>query len=80
MLFISSRFTHKLPLILTLIQNNIPAKKIKKQSRGIDHGVFVPFTMMFPDGLDIPLVEVSLSSNLDPQYHIDIGKALTPLR
>jgi len=61
-------------------QKNIKAKTIEK-GRGLDHGVFVPFKLMFPDGLtNIPVVEVSIDSSLDPQRHIDIGKAMTPLR
>lgn len=36
---------------------------------------------MFPSGsLDIPIIEVSLDANLSPQRHIEIGKALAPLR
>jgi aromatic ring-opening dioxygenase catalytic subunit (LigB family) len=33
---------------------------------------------MFPS--DVPIVEVSIDANLDPQRHIDIGKALNSLR
>jgi len=47
--------------------------------RGFDHGVFVPLKIMFPDA-NIPCVQLSLASNLNPQYHIEIGKALATLR
>lgn len=47
-------------------------------SRGFDHGVFVPLKIMYPLG-DIPCVQVSLLNNLEPQTHINIGKALQPL-
>jgi aromatic ring-opening dioxygenase catalytic subunit (LigB family) len=48
-------------------------------SRGYDHGVFVPFLLMFPDA-DVPLVQLSLRADLDPAAHVAIGRALTPLR
>ncbi len=61
-----------------LTKNNIPAKTITR-SRGLDHGVFVPFKLMFPDPFQVPVVEVSMNS-LDPQKLIEIGKAIAPLR
>jgi len=47
--------------------------------RGFDHGVFVPLKIMFPDA-SIPCVQLSLSNNLDSQWHIQIGEALSTLR
>jgi aromatic ring-opening dioxygenase catalytic subunit (LigB family) len=47
--------------------------------RGLDHGVFIPFMLMFPDA-DIPIVQLSLRSDMDPAAHIAIGRALQPLR
>ena len=48
-------------------------------TRGWDHGVFVPMKVMLPDA-DIPLVQMSLRTDLDPAGHIAIGRALAPLR
>jgi len=47
--------------------------------RGLDHGVFVPMKVAFPQA-DIPLVQMSLDAGLDPAAHLRAGQALAPLR
>jgi aromatic ring-opening dioxygenase catalytic subunit (LigB family) len=47
--------------------------------RGFDHGVFVPLKLAFPDA-QIPVVEMSLNTSLDPALHLAAGAALAPLR
>lgn len=47
--------------------------------RGFDHGMFIPLKLMFPDA-DIPVVQLSLRSDLDPQAHLAAGQALRALR
>ena len=54
------------------------AAKLDDQ-RGFDHGVFVPLKLMHPQA-DIPCVQLSLVNSLQPQQHIQIGKALASLR
>ena len=48
-------------------------------TRGFDHGVFVPFLIVDPKA-EIPVVMLSLQKRLDAAFHIRLGKALEPLR
>jgi len=52
---------------------------VTDSERGFDHGVFVPFLIVDPKA-EIPVVMLSLRKDLDPAFHIKIGKALQPLR
>lgn len=47
--------------------------------RGFDHGVFVPLKIMYPEA-NIPCVQLSLLSSLEPEVHIAVGEALQGLR
>ena len=55
----------------------IPAQD--ESRRGLDHGVFVPFKLIFPRA-DVPIMQLSLRRGLDPGAHIALGAALAPLR
>ena len=48
-------------------------------ARGYDHGVFVPMLLAMPQA-DIPVVQLSLRADLDPEAHLAAGRALAPLR
>jgi len=49
------------------------------QNRGLDHGVFIPLKVAFPEA-DIPVVEMSLDRSLDAALHLRAGEALRALR
>ncbi|HLP97843.1 MAG TPA: class III extradiol ring-cleavage dioxygenase [Sideroxyarcus sp.] len=51
----------------------------EEHERGLDHGVFIPFKLIYPEA-DLPIVQLSLLHNLDPAQHLAIGHALAPLR
>ena len=60
-----------------LAENGTPSDE--DAQRGFDHGVFVPFKLIYPDA-DVPIVQLSLQRDLDPAAHLAMGRALAPLR
>lgn len=49
------------------------------EDRGFDHGVFIPLKLIYPDA-SVPVVQLSLDAELDSDRHLQIGRALAPLR
>jgi aromatic ring-opening dioxygenase catalytic subunit (LigB family) len=47
--------------------------------RGFDHGAFVPLKLSWPEA-EVPTIQLSLKAGLDPREHLEIGRALAPLR
>lgn len=59
-----------------LNQKGLPAQLT--EHRGLDHGVFVPLKLMYPEA-NIPCVQLSLLNGLDTLSHIHMGQALRGL-
>jgi aromatic ring-opening dioxygenase catalytic subunit (LigB family) len=51
----------------------------EERQRGLDHGVFVPFLLVYPNA-DMPIVQLSLKQGLSASEHLRLGSALAPLR
>jgi aromatic ring-opening dioxygenase catalytic subunit (LigB family) len=47
--------------------------------RGFDHGTFTLMHTMYPEA-DLPLVQLSLRADFDPDDHIKVGELIAPLR
>jgi len=64
-------------IVRLLIEAGLPARV--DAARGFDHGVFIPFLLIFPEA-EIPIVQMSLHHSLDPELHLAAGRALAALR
>jgi 4,5-DOPA dioxygenase extradiol len=51
---------------------------VVRTSRGLDHGAYVPLTVMYPDA-DVPVLQMSLPT-LEPDRLLHLGRRLQPLR
>ncbi|WIN00790.1 class III extradiol ring-cleavage dioxygenase [Actinoplanes oblitus] len=51
---------------------------VARTDRGLDHGAYVPLTVMYPEA-DIPVLQMSLPT-CEPDRLLDLGARLAPLR
>jgi len=58
-------------------KNGVPFE-VEKQ-RGLDHGAWVVLRLLYPNA-DVPVISMSVNSNLKPEEQYQIGKSLAALR
>lgn len=51
---------------------------VVRTDRGLDHGAYVPLTVMYPEA-ELPVLQLSLPT-LDPDRLLELGRRLRPLR
>ncbi|RTL53066.1 MAG: dioxygenase [Rhodocyclaceae bacterium] len=63
-------------VLKTLVDTGYPAQA--DESRGLDHGAWLPLRLMFPEA-DVPVFPLSIQSRQGPEHHYKLGQALASL-
>jgi 4,5-DOPA dioxygenase extradiol len=67
------------PELADRIANLMPdTEPVARTDRGLDHGAYVPLTVMYPEA-DVPVLQMSLPT-LEPDRLLELGRRLRPLR
>ncbi|WP_199509292.1 dioxygenase family protein [Nucisporomicrobium flavum] len=67
------------PELAARVEKLMPdTEHVARTDRGLDHGAYVPLSVMYP-GADIPVLQMSLPT-LEPDRLLELGRRLAPLR
>ena len=67
------------PDLADTVEKLVPdTTQVVRTARGLDHGAYVPLTVMYPDA-DVPVLQMSLPT-LEPDPLLDLGRRLGELR
>lgn len=67
------------PELANQVAGLVPAtEQVVRTARGLDHGAYVPLSVMYPDA-EIPVLQISMPT-LDPSRLLEFGRRLRPLR
>lgn len=73
------KWDKKLSEKIKLLLNKSWIESSFDEKRWLDHWSFVPLMEIFPK-IKIPVVQVSISRNLDPKFHFELWKAISTLK